>query len=114
MHGKRFPPRQPPDAGRISDRGGRNIKRREHFLETCFVIDGIEHLRQRHEASAVDFVGDERIEVVAPLFPVDHDIDARIKLNLHAAPHLFVGDGIKLRARNLVLLLCTQGFEELP
>jgi hypothetical protein len=47
------------DAGRVAERGGRHVERLQQLFETGFVVDVIQQLDQRHEAHAIQLVGDE-------------------------------------------------------
>jgi hypothetical protein len=88
-------------ANGAADRVRRYIECLEQAFEAGLVLDHVEHLSQRHQLDAVEFVGDERIEIVAAKLPVGHDVAADLLLEPQEVSHAAVGHTIEFRARKL-------------
>jgi hypothetical protein len=77
---ERLAPADPADAGRIADRKGRDVERRQKARKALLVLDDVEHFGERHHLDTVQLVGDERVEVVATLLAVGDQVGARLLL----------------------------------
>jgi hypothetical protein len=81
---------------RIAEAG--NVEGLEHLLEGRLVLHGVEHLGEGHQPGAVDLVGDERIEIVAPEFAGDEHVHPGALLGGDAAGGFRIDHGVELVA----------------
>ncbi len=80
----------------VLDGEGRGVGGLQDLLVGGAVLDEIHDLGQREELDAVELLGHERVEVVAALLPIAHDVDAGLVLVAERLEYRAVGHVVEL------------------